>query len=403
MVNLACSGAESRHLWPLVNEGEFQGDQAPQITRLEELAYDNDIELIVLGIGGNDMGFSDMITECMAKWVKKHWTADDDDRCWYGINDHLSLSLFDTYGKVSKSIDLVRQTMAVHGKTDPNDYRIVLMGYPAILAGFYDNRYGEGHRREFGRCPFIGDDAEFFEHTLMPKLNGLYETLAHEKSVDFVNPQYVLDGHKLCEVGSQRATPEIPATAANMEWVRYIDNPMDAGAGPDALITWLYNTLFGADNPMGEQGRLNESMHPNQFGQEALGSCLRKWWSQRGTAPSAFNCTNPNPASTQHVKVGPLAEPASVHVGGSYSIPDGELQQQDPPWRRRRPQRSPEQDPLRTRKALSRYRENCSATLRLQKMANLSRAAWRASNSRLITHIEATCGFSCATPVAPNI
>ncbi|MFC6980044.1 hypothetical protein [Microbulbifer taiwanensis] len=381
-------------------------DQVPQITRLNELAQDNDIELIVLGIGGNDLGFSDMIASCIYFWIAKNEMEEfEDERCWDDINETLSLSLFDTYGNVSKTVDLIRQTMTIHGRTDPNDYRIVLMGYPAIIAGSDDNRYNEWNRRIYGRCPFIDDDSDYIKHTLMPKINGLYEALAHEKSVDFINPQYVFDGHKLCEAESQRATPEISATAENMEWVRYLDSTMDPeGNGrAGAMTSWLEDNLFSEDNPMGEQGRVNESMRPNQFGQEALGSCLRKWWIQRGTAPSAFNCSNPNPASTQHVKVGPLAEPTSVHVGGSYSIPDAELQQQDPPGGGDDPNDPPTKTPLRTRKALSRYRENCSATLRLQKMANLSRAAWRVSNSRLITHIEATYGFSCATPVAPNI
>lgn len=321
VVNLACSGARSEDLWPLSQGGNMFQGEIPQITRLDNLAQNHDIELIVLGIGGNDMGFGDMIIDCALAWGAKHWTPENDLRCAPYINNDLPSLLFSTYGKVAKTINLVRQTMLDRGKTDPDDYRIVLMGYPAILAGKFDNRYSEDYRGSNGRCPFIGDDSLFFEHRLMPKLNGMYETLAHEYSVDYINPEYVFDGHKLCESGSDRASPGIEATAEKMEWVRYLDHDLRKENLFHTAIDGLLSENSATLN--GYQGRLSESMHPNQFGQMALGNCLRKWWLQRSEFTAPYLCTNPNQDTTEQVKVSRLPFPIAKSVTSDSVIPDG--------------------------------------------------------------------------------
>jgi hypothetical protein len=44
-----------------------------------------------------------------------------------------------------------------------------------------------------------------------------------------------------------------------------------------------------------DQGDLQESLHPNHFGQQAVGTCLRQFWSQfgaKGGAPKSLTCNN---------------------------------------------------------------------------------------------------------------
>lgn len=322
VVNLACSGARNKHLWPLEHGGESQEDQAPQITRLDSLMQSNDVKLIVVGIGGNDMNFSNMIQSCIVAWATKHWTFKDNANCFVDIHEGLDSVLHENYGKVAKTIDLVRQTMTNHGKSDPDDYRIVLMGYPNIVAGISSNRYADKDRREHGRCPFTGPDSGYIDERMMPKFNAMYKALAHEKSVDVIDPESVLYGHRLCEHGSLRARPETQATPENMEWVRYIDHSLDVNGGLSSLVDLLFDS-FGSPIYPGEQGRFTEAMHPNQFGQEALGSCIRKWWFQRNAAPGLFKCTNPNLESTRHVRVAAMAPEASAAISSNMAIPDG--------------------------------------------------------------------------------
>lgn len=331
-VNLACSGGRNKHLWPLAEGGESFKGEAPQISQLANLNLTHDVKLIAVGIGGNDMGFSSAITACAAAWTGKvlGWDAIPgiDDRCDTYIADNTVPELWDVYAKVAKTINLIRLEMLRQGKTDPDDYRIVLMGYPAIIAGPSDNRYAGLSKLNPGHCPFNNSDARYIEETLMPKLNGLYETLAHIEQVDFINPKDLFQGHKLCQTGAQRASSTVAATAGNMEWVRYIDHDLDTSGAIQSLWDYFVN---GTEIAYGKQGRVQESMHPNQFGQQALGSCYRKWWSQRSTVPGPYTCTNANPDSTQHVKVAPLAAPTSAHTSAAAPIPDAELYHEDPP------------------------------------------------------------------------
>jgi hypothetical protein len=44
-----------------------------------------------------------------------------------------------------------------------------------------------------------------------------------------------------------------------------------------------------------DQGDLQESLHPNHFGQQAVGTCIRQFWSQfgaKGSAPKSLTCKN---------------------------------------------------------------------------------------------------------------
>lgn len=325
-VNLACSGARNKHLWPLAEGGESFKGEIPQITQLAKLNLTHEIKLIAVGIGGNDMGFSNAIGNCLKAWFVKHWGWEIDnwvdDHCDSYIAGETIPELWDVYGKTALTINLIRQEMLRQGKTDPDDYRIVLMGYPDIIAGFSDNRYDSGDRRSSGRCPFNGPDSRYVVNTLMPKLNGMYETLAHDESVDFINPKDLFQGHKPCQSGANRASSSTPATAGNMEWVRYIDLDLNTRSAISTLWDVLAN---GTEIVSGEQGRVQESMHPNQFGQEALGSCYRNWWQQRGSIPGPYKCDNANPDSTTQVKLKKLPSPTSGHISGPSPIPDARI------------------------------------------------------------------------------
>ncbi|MFC6635339.1 proprotein convertase P-domain-containing protein [Microbulbifer taiwanensis] len=324
-VNLACSGARNKHLWPVAEGGDsFKGEE-PQITQLSNLNLTHDVKLIVVGIGGNDMGFSAAIGSCVKAWFVKHWgwELDNwvDDQCYEYIADETIPALWDVYGKTALTINMIRQEMLRQGKTDPDDYRIVLMGYPDIIAGFGDNRYESGDRRSTGKCPFNGEDSRFVVDTLLPKLNGMYETLAHEEQVDFINPKDLFQGHKLCQMDAARASYNKPANPGNMEWVRYIDHDLNTRGA----VQSLWDALVLGEVLDGVQGRIQESMHPNQFGQVALGSCLNNWWTRRGTTPAPYRCDNSNPSTNKQVKITGLPAPSYSQISSDNAIPDAEL------------------------------------------------------------------------------
>lgn len=63
-VNLACSGAVTKNVLRAVDGGVSFKGEPPQADQLADVAARDDVRLVVLSIGGNDLGFSDILTTC---------------------------------------------------------------------------------------------------------------------------------------------------------------------------------------------------------------------------------------------------------------------------------------------------------------------------------------------------
>ncbi|MGH6897425.1 MAG: GDSL-type esterase/lipase family protein [Geminicoccaceae bacterium] len=198
--NLACSGARVKNLWPLSAGGATFRGEAPQITRLGELAGQHDIELIVVGIGGNDMGFADAIAECITAWVTKHFTPVDSASCIGALERDILPRIDDVRPKITKTIDLIRKEMS---RNKREDYQIVLMGYPNLIPDFGGFKYEAGDRR-LKKCPFNGSDAQWIGDRLLPAINGMMAKAARQAGVSFVSLENAFDEHRLCEGGTTR-------------------------------------------------------------------------------------------------------------------------------------------------------------------------------------------------------
>jgi hypothetical protein len=298
--NLACSGARVKNLWPLSEGGEAFRGEAPQITQLGQLASQHDVKLIVVGIGGNDMGFADAIAECITAWVTKHMTIVDSASCIGALESDIIRRIDAVQPKITKTISLIRKEMSAKKR---NDYQIVLMGYPNIIPDFGGFKYEAGQRR-LRKCPFNGPDAQWIEDRLVPALNGMMASAARQAGVSFISLENAFDGHRLCEGGTTRPVNLRFVTDQEAEWVRFVD--YDTSAKLDylakvalwkrfyipgiVLIPGIVNELKQAD-----QGDLQESMHPNHFGQQAVGTCIRQFWSHfgaKGSAPKSLTCRN---------------------------------------------------------------------------------------------------------------
>ena len=110
--NLAYSGARVKNLWPLSDGGEAFRGEAPQIAQLGALAAQHDIKLIVVGIGGNDMGFADAIGECVKAWVTKHMTFVDTASCIGALERDILRRVDQVQPKITRTIDLIRTEMS---------------------------------------------------------------------------------------------------------------------------------------------------------------------------------------------------------------------------------------------------------------------------------------------------
>jgi lysophospholipase L1-like esterase len=259
-LNIACSGATA----DAVHRNSFKGEP-PQIDQLAEYARSRDLKLVVLSIGGNDLQFSEIIKACVVAFTR------GSRPCSETLGPELPDRIARMADAVKASIQAIRSTMSDAGYDDA-DYRLVLQSYPAPLPRAADNRYsGNDYSRWYsGGCPFSDTDSDWAHDTLVPAIAEAHREAAAEEDVDFLDLREALDGHEVCATGAEQPTSantlRHPLPPERSEWVRWIGIP----------------TLG--------QGQKQEFLHPNAYGQEALGLCLDRLATRSGRE---YACDHP--------------------------------------------------------------------------------------------------------------
>ncbi|MFB7465172.1 GDSL-type esterase/lipase family protein [Streptomyces sp. NPDC056224] len=259
-VNLACSGATSENVFRAAGGGVSFKGEAPQADQLAAVAASHDVKVIALSIGGNDLGFADIIKDCALDFVLWNSYCYDDQQ--YGVDQKIDQVM----ANVGKSVDEVRAVMRAAGYAD-SSYRIVLQSYPSPIPRSAENRYPQSDwsRLNSGGCPFWNRDSDWARDSLVPQIAGRIKGVAAAKGVQFLDLRDMLQGREVCAKASKQVTSTVPASAKTSEWARWIDNNET-------------------------QGLIQESMHPNYFGQLAAGRCLALAVAQ--PANSGVSCKN---------------------------------------------------------------------------------------------------------------
>lgn len=250
--NLACSGSETKHVitegW---NKTDYK-DNDPQIKQLQTLAQTNNIKMIVLSIGGNDLGFTPIIMDCIRLWGNP-LAEKTCEQMHSPSNDKLEIIM----ERVSTVITRIKTVMEQEEYTFKDDYRIVLQSYPSPIPSGNKFRMEDTYTARFGGgCPFRNVDATWAHNILVPRLSQELSGVAADQDTDFLDLHRSLAGHEVCAAGTTQpnSDSDIFATnAAQMEWFRFVTT--------------------GAT-----QGVMPESLHPNYYGQKALGRCLNLMW-----------------------------------------------------------------------------------------------------------------------------
>ncbi|MFH7594258.1 GDSL-type esterase/lipase family protein [Streptomyces racemochromogenes] len=259
-VNLACSGATSENVFRASNGGVAYKGEAPQADQLAAVAASRNVKVIALSVGGNDLGFADIIKECALDFVL--WNS----YCYDDQQASVDAKIDGVMADVGKSVDEIRAVMRGAGYTD-SSYRIVLQSYPSPIPRGAENRYTQSDwsRLNSGGCPFWNRDSDWARDSLVPQLANRLKQVAAAKGTQFLDLRDMMQGREVCAKASKQVTSTVPASAKTSEWARWIDNNET-------------------------QGLVQESMHPNHFGQLAVGRCLALAVAQ--PADSATSCKN---------------------------------------------------------------------------------------------------------------
>ncbi|QCX74663.1 Cytolethal distending toxin subunit B precursor [Streptomyces sp. YIM 121038] len=283
-INIACSGAETKHVRSVGLKGE-----EPQVQQLRALAGSHDIKVIALSIGGNDLDFSGVLKRCARRFMFNQGA------CHGGEEGPLKEKLAGLKGSVEGTVDAIRSAMRAAGRED-GDYTLVIQSYPSPLPRAEDMRETGDTYARYSKAgfPFYDEDATWTNRTVVPKIADALKGAAIEKKAVFLDLGRALSGHELnskhAKLADENNSRQSPLSANVAEWVRWVDHLPD-----------LPN-LPGSRKP---QGEVQEFVHPNAFGQQALSECLSQTVRQHDAHEQygAFACQG-----------GPAVAPSGVKV-----------------------------------------------------------------------------------------
>jgi hypothetical protein len=268
-MNFACSGAKTSTVagsdfkpgLDFYSSGANQG----QALMLQNFATSHNVKMISLSIGGNNFNFASIIQTCITDWLTSpSWWP---DYC----NDDSSVTANFTAANITaqttaikNGILNIRQAMTNAGYTDAG-YKIVVQDYESPIPNGSGFRYAEtGYTRQnTGGCGFWNNDANWANATALPTINTAVKNAATATgltNIKILELQSTFNGRRLCEntVGllEEKGLTSWTQSGAvdNTEWVNQIRT---------------VSTVFGPY-------QVQESLHPNYWGQLALRNCVRQ-------------------------------------------------------------------------------------------------------------------------------
>ena len=243
-MNLACSGAKARDLWPAAEGGTAHFGEPAEADQLAAVARRDEVRMIVVTVGANDVGFGELVVECAIDWARS--PEDEPSTCHRDAEDDPSGDAEATR-EVAAAFHGVRRTMRAAGY-ERSDYRLVAMGYASPFPEGRWFRYPEDGwtRLSEGGCPVWDADADWATDQATVDLDGMLREAAAATGAEYLDLGGAFDGHQLCDRRSQRV----------------------GAGGPSPLSAeWFRRLSFG-------QGSTRESLHPNAYGQRVIGTCL---------------------------------------------------------------------------------------------------------------------------------
>jgi hypothetical protein len=117
-----------------------------------------------------------------------------------------------------------------------------------------DVRYSGSDRWWTGGCPFYDEDFNWAKNQATPQIIDNMRQVATEKGVQFLDVRDSLNGHEICNRNSSLVNGCCPNPVVH-EWVRWVNTGCC-------------------------QGDAQESVHPNAFGERAIGRCVTLIYAQ---------------------------------------------------------------------------------------------------------------------------
>lgn len=188
--SVACSGARIKNIIgpEIIDDNLSDERRTNQFSRVEndpelrpvpgyslqsKILSENNVDIITLSIGGNDIGFSDIIQNCV------YWST-----CFTSVQERKAL-----VNLINRQFDRLVKTYEDIKKTATLGSRIYVIGYPEIV-------------KPGGNCGAnvrLNSQETYFASNLTRYLNEIIQRASERAGVVYVDVSTALDGRRLCE------------------------------------------------------------------------------------------------------------------------------------------------------------------------------------------------------------
>lgn len=290
--NLACSGARTSTFTD--GSGNFKPGLdfysgtagVGQARALQNFAGTHNVKAVVVSIGGNNFGFAGIIQSCVADFLgSPTWKKD------YCYDDSSVTANFTTTNVSAQTANIkngllnIRTAMRNAGYAD-GSWSLIAQTYESPLPNGSAIRYSESgySRQSTGGCGFWNDDANWANATALPTINNSVRNAVSQAGIagsKVLDLSSAFNGRRLCE-NTVGLLEEKGFTSWNQK-------------GAVDQTEWV-NQIRTVSTCCGSNYYIQESFHPNYFGQLALRNCLRQAWNngavKGGACTRGANGTN---------------------------------------------------------------------------------------------------------------
>jgi lysophospholipase L1-like esterase len=209
-VDASCSGATTKDM--TAAQSVPGGSNPPQLNAVRQ-----NTKLVTLGIGGNDIGFAQIITSCAQRSTTKLFGSACKDQ--YVKNGHDQLA-----DRIDRTADKVANVLDEIARRAP-EARILVVGYPTILPDSGPGCYP--------LVPFSPGDVAYLRQT-EKRLNAMLAHEAAQAGAQYVDTYTSSIGHDICELPGTKwvegLVPTAPAAPVHPN-ARGMRNSADAALG----------------------------------------------------------------------------------------------------------------------------------------------------------------------------
>jgi hypothetical protein len=272
-LNLACSGAKtstftdgSGYFKPGLDFYDNGSGQLGQAKMLQQFAASHNVKMVEVTVGGNNFNFAGIVTQCVADFLgSPSWWPDYCKDDSVVTNQLTTTSINNHRNEIATAFQNVRQAMRNAGYAD-TAWTLMVANYMSPIPNGSGFRYSQSGytRQSTGGCGFWNADADFANGTLLPRINQTVSeaiTQSGLANVRTLNLASTFNGRRLCE------------NTVGLYEEKGLSSWTSGGAVDQTEWINTIRTVSATGNYY-----IQESLHPNYWGQKAVRSCVRQAW-----------------------------------------------------------------------------------------------------------------------------